>query len=259
MVEAPVLNKAEPAAPDKAPVRPSLVPALILAGVGLAVAAARYVPATRDVLDSYVSLYGLPADVQMHLDDVLLVPMGSVLVVFCRVALGLRMLGPFRPILIAIAFAQTGLLLGLLFLSLVLGVVTALRPRLRGSGLPYFARLSMLLATVVVIELVVLIIGSATRSGDLVQVAFFPIIVLCLTADGFARVLSEDGLHNAIWRGGTTVAIAAAINAISYIPGVAILAFDHPELVLVEIAAIFIIGSRMNWSLLESWNPKEAP
>jgi hypothetical protein len=72
-------------------------------------------------------------------------------------------------------------------------------------------------------------------------------------------VLSENGLHNAIWRGGTTVAIAAAINAISYIPGVAILAFDHPELVLVEIAAIFVIGSRMNWSLLESWNPKEAP
>ena len=47
------------------------------------------------------------AELQSHkrLDDVLTVPAAAIVVVFVRLALGLRMLGPFRPILIAIGLA----------------------------------------------------------------------------------------------------------------------------------------------------------
>lgn len=201
-------------------------------------------------LDLHGSFENLPLETQLHIDDLLLVPAASVLVVLSRLTLGLRMLGPFRPILIALAFYQTGVLAGAVFMVVVLVVVGVIRPRLQRGLLPYFGRLSVLLACVVLLELLALLLGNHFRSDDLLQAAVFPIVVLCLSADGFARVMAKDGTRQAIHRGTVTLLIAIAISVLGGIPEVARFLFQFPEFVLIEIAALLVISTHMKWDLL---------
>lgn len=232
---------------------------VIIMAIGLILMTLRSVKGpVGDWLSRWASFEDLPEATQLHVDDLLLVPAASVAVVFCRVALGLRMLGPFRPILIALAFYQTGVLAGSIFMATVLVIVVGLRPGLPNGLLPYFGRLSVLLSCVVLVELVALLLGHHLQSEHVLQAAVFPIVVLCLSADGFARVLSKSGLRPAVWRGCVTIGIAATISTIGGIDEVADFLMKFPEFILVEIALIMFISTRMKWSLLEAIQPKES-
>src|ERR1035437_9789308 len=90
----------------------------------------------------------LPVSSAHRLQYVLFVPLGAVVVVFFRQTLGVRLLGPFRSILIAVAFQITGILPGLFFLIVVIGIIVAVRPLLKTLRLPYFARISIMLSAV---------------------------------------------------------------------------------------------------------------
>lgn len=231
---------------------------LLPLSLGLAFAAARATGCgLGDWLDEHAAFDKLPDESLSKVDDLLLVPAASLLVVFCRVTLGLRMLGPFRPILIGLAFYQTGTWTGLLFLVAVLVVVVLARPRLRGGLLPYFGRLSTLLSLVVLLELVVLLVGAELGSERLLRAAVFPIVVLCLSVDGFARVISDHGLVPAVWRAVVTLAIAVVVAQLGTTDVVADFLFAFPEFVLVEIGAILFVSTRMNWQLLKTCLPRE--
>lgn len=239
--------------------RVPLWPPLIIAAVGVLTMMLRLTESSVAVaLAAYVSFDALPAEVRGHVEVVLLVPFASILVVFTRTTLGLRMLGPFRPILIGLTFYQTGMILGTTFMVMVLAVIVALRPGLEGRGIPYFGRLSVMLAIVVLAELVVLLVGAAVASDGLMRAAVFPIVVLCLTADGFARVLERDGPREALSRGATTVAIGATISALGRIPSFARFLFEFPEFVFVEIAAIIIVSTRWRRGLFDHGHPTSA-
>jgi hypothetical protein len=212
----------------------TLVPvALVALGCGVMIARSWPGPLS-DWLEDQISFHKLKEHSQQHVDDLLLVPLAAVLVVLCRVGLGLRMLGPFRPVLIGLAFYQTGVLAGTAFLVAV-----------------------MLL--VVVLELVALMLGAALRLETLLDAAVFPIVVLCLSADGFARVVTEEGPAAAAMRGVVTVCLAAVISALGYIEPLAQFLFDYPEFVLVEIALVIWISAKCRWGLLERWNFRSRP
>jgi hypothetical protein len=245
-----------PATPASAPKSARWL-AVVLLVVTAAMQIARHVGGdVADFMSTYVALDVFTPDVQEHLGAVLMVPLGSLIVVFARLTLGIRMLGPFRPILIAIALHATGVLVGGLFLVIVLYAVAQLRPRLKNRGLPYFGRLSVLLATVVLIEVVVLLVGGAYGLEELQRAAYFPIVVLCLAADGFARVLEEQGLRIASWRATTTFGLALIINALYQLAPVQDALLAWPELILALIAAILLVSSDLNLQLLQGLNPK---
>jgi hypothetical protein len=206
-------------------------------------------------LRNHISLHNLSSAAANQALHVLMIPIGSVIVVFVRLTLGLQMLGPFRPILIAIALRVTGLPTGALLVLLAMTTVLLVRPRLRGHGIPYFGRLSVLLVAVVLVVVTTLLVGQAFRFETLERVAFFPIVVLMLTADGVARVVARDGVTSAVWRGGVTLLIALAINLVFRIPGLPEMLLKYPELVLFELALILLIAGWLKLRLLQSLNP----
>lgn len=231
---------------------------LVVLSVGAALMTLRVVDGPiAQWLAAHASLETLPEASLGRVDDLLLVPAASVLVVFCRVTLGLRMLGPFRPILIGLALYQTGTLTGVVFLLFVLSVVVLVRPRLRTGLLPYFGRLGTLLSLVVLFEIAMLLVGAGIGSDELLRVAVFPIVVLCLCVDGFARVLSKQGLVPAAWRVFVTIAIAVVVAQFGTVESFANFLFAFPEFVLVEIGVIMCISTRMNWQLLRKYLPQE--
>src|SRR5262245_40898115 len=132
---------------------------------------------TSDLFNSAFSLASVPRHMQAHLEDIIFVPLGALVVTFVRLTLGLRVFGVFRPILIAIAFKIIGITIGLIFLTCVLVVISfAVRPILKARRMPYFARVSVLLSSVVILMIILILAGLWSGSGWPVLIAFFSIL-----------------------------------------------------------------------------------
>jgi D-alanine-D-alanine ligase len=208
-----------------------------------------------DVLDRFVSLTSLPPSMLSRVSYLLFVPFGALVVVLVRLTLGIRLLGPFRSILIAIAFKITGVTLGLIFLAAVIGAIVLLRPHLKRMGLPYFGRVSVILGAVSGLMIGAVLVASWLGIEHLQRIAYFPIVVLCLAGDGFAIKLSTEGPTSALWRGATTAAVAVVITWLSNIPGFDLLLLSFPELVIILVVLMIVVSEYFDLRLLARLNP----
>lgn len=202
-----------------------------------------------------VSLAQAGSGIQSRLQYILFIPLGAVIVVFVRLVLGIRLLGPFRSILLAVAFQITGILSGCIFLGGVIAVVTAIRPVLKNIRLPYFARVSVLLSMVASIMIAVFLAGKWLDIRSLNQMIFFPIFALCFTGEGFARTLSKEGTLSAFWRGGFTVLVAIGITFIAQIKELQNILLSYPELLVLQTGVIILIAEAFDLRLFEWMNP----
>lgn len=203
-----------------------------------------------------VTLADLPPEVVAQIGYVMAIPLGAVIVVIARVSLGLRLMGPFRPILIAVALQMTGIMTGLLFLFATFILIALIRPLVRAQKLPYFARTALLLSIVALFSILVLLTGKWFDLGVLLALAHFPIVVLCLAAEAFARTLSGEGIRSAAWRGALTAATASLITLLLALPGVLPFLIAHPEFVLVMIGLAVLIGKHFAFRAFDHLNPK---
>jgi hypothetical protein len=210
---------------------------------------------TSDFFMRSLSLANLSKSMESRVGYILFVPFGATVAVFFRLFLGIRLFGPFRSVLLAVAFQITGILPGLAFVAVVIAVVVAIRPFIKAIRLPYFARVSVVLSTVALIMLLALLSSTWLNIGSLRQVAYFPIVVLCLMSEGFAKTLSGEGLRSALWRGVMTVFVAVLITLLYQIHGFRRLFLYFPELLVLEIGCIIVIAEFLNLRLLSWLNP----
>ena len=59
---------------------------------------------------------------QLVLQVLLLLPLGALLVAFCRQVIGIKTFGTFMPVLVALAFRETGITFGLIFFLTLIAV-----------------------------------------------------------------------------------------------------------------------------------------
>lgn len=211
---------------------------------------------TSEFVSEYVSLAGLPEKMQSKLAHILFVPLGAMLVVLVRLSLGLRVLGPFRSILLAVAFQTTGAVLGLLFLTVTIVIVVAIRNPVGGLKMPYFGRITVMLSTVAVLMTFSVMVGDWLHVNILQTIAYLPIVVLCLVADAFGRTVKSEGIRSALWRALMTAMVAVALSLLAKSREVRELVLRYPELLVAQIGAIIFISLNMDWRLLERLNPK---
>ena len=209
---------------------------------------------TSDFFMQFLSLANLSKSMQSRVGYILFVPFGATVAVFFRLFLGVRLFGPFRSVLLAVAFQITGILPGLAFVAVVITVVVVVRPFIKAIRLPYFARVSVVLSIVALIMLIALLSSTWLNIGILRQVAYFPIIVLCLMSEGFAKTLSGEGLRSALWRGVMTAFVAVLITLLYQIHGFGRLFLYFPELLVLEIGCIIVIAEFFDLRLLARLN-----
>ncbi|MFB0627333.1 7TM domain-containing protein [Streptomyces sp. AB3(2024)] len=77
-----------------------------------------------------------------------LLPLAALVIVLFRVVVGLNTLGTFSPVLLALAYAQSGLLLGVPLTLALFGLGFLMQPLLRRLHLPRVARLGVLIGVV---------------------------------------------------------------------------------------------------------------
>lgn len=207
------------------------------------------------LLEHALSLSDIGGRTGRTVGSVLLVPLAAVIVVFFRVTLGIRVLGPFRSFLLAMAFQATGIPLGLLFLAVVLSIIVAIRRPLKSIRLPYYGRVSVVMSVVAATIAVALAIGRSFGLDGLSRVALFPIVALCLAGDAFASTLKREGWRSALWRASMTAAVAVLITELAEVHGLLRVLVRFPELLLLEVGLIIVIAEFLGHRILAPFNP----
>jgi uncharacterized protein with transglutaminase domain len=218
-----------------------LLVALFALPLGILLARGLALPAD---VSSALSLQGLPAELRIAAENMLLVPAGAFVAVLFRLTLGIEVLGVVEPIMIAIALQVVGVPQGLAFLAAVLMLVSLLRSPL--TPVRADARLAVVLSLAAALVLAGLATGLLPDAAWTREIAFFPVMALCLACDGFSRVLTQEGLLEAIWRTLMTVVAACTTLALANTAAVVDLVFRYPELLLMHTGLIVLISRRFS-------------
>lgn len=188
------------------------------------------------------SLLSLPSSEQNAFKHILLVPIGALVLVLIRIFIGLRTSGTFMPVLIALAFMETTLVAGVLMFIVVVGIGLVIRSYLSHLNLLLVARISAVVIVVIAIMSNLSILSYKLGVEEVLTITFFPMIILAWTIERMSILWEEEGGIEVLVQGGGSLFVAvlayfAMSNAL-----IAHLTFTFPELLLVVLALIILIG-----------------
>ena len=197
------------------------------------------------------SLSALPADEQSLFKNLLLLPIGVVIVVFLRVIVGIKTSGTFMPVLIAMSFLQTSLVFGLVGFIAIVGVGLIVRSWLSHLNLLLVARISAVIITVIGLIGTISFVSYKVGITEGVKVTFFPMIILSWTIERMSILWEEEGYKEVLKQGGGSlfVAVCAYLSMSSFF--VQHFTFNFLGLQLVLLALVLIMGNYTGFRLSE--------
>lgn len=208
-----------------------------------------------DIYAYTLSFDALPHEMRHRAVHLLVAPIGALVVVFFRLTLGVRVLGPFRSVLLAVAFEMTGVILGLLAFAVVVCAIVALRPLYKRLRLAYFGRSAAMLASVAGILILCMLGGLALGVSAIEHLAFFPVVVMTLTGEAFANTYRREGTKSALWRTSMTALVGVVISLLTAPTIVRQTLLHFPEVTLLCLAGILVIGTSCKFRVLQAMNP----
>ncbi len=188
------------------------------------------------------TILGLPMAERATFRYIVLIPLGAFVVVLMRNLVGVPTLGTFMPVLLALALLQIPLLQGLVMFALMVAVGLGFRFMLSRLNLLVVPRVA---ACVVIVTLLMIFMSVLSyrmgMSGGL-QITLFPMIILAWTLERMSIIWEEEGKQSALIQVGGSVIVAVLAYLFMKIPQVQYWAFYFPELLLILLAGILIIG-----------------
>ena len=197
------------------------------------------------------SLYSLPVEQQGIFKGLLLIPVAALIVVFMRIVVGVKTSGTFMPILIALAFIQTTLWVGLAIFITLVAVGLWIRSWLSHMNLLLVARISA-----VIIVVILLMAGLALASYKLgihqvLSVTFFPTVILAWTIERMSILWEEEGGHEVLVQGSGSLLVALLAYLAMSNSLIVHLTFNFPELLLALLGVILLLGKYTGYRLSE--------
>jgi hypothetical protein len=197
------------------------------------------------------SLLRLPIQIQAVYQILLLVPIGAFIMVLLRNVIGVKTFGTFMPVLVALAFRETRLVAGLILFVLVVALGVGLRFLLDRLRLLLVPRLAAVLVLVVLCLLAVSILSHQLELERGLSVALFPLVILTIAIERMSIVWEEVGPAEAIKQGLGTLVVAALAYLVMSLDQVEYMVFVFPEILLLILAAILLLGRYSGYRLLE--------
>jgi len=197
------------------------------------------------------SLHQLPVEQQGMFRMLLLLPFGALVVCLMRIVVGIKTSGTFMPVLIAVAFVQTSLLPGL---AAFIGVVTLgllMRGYLSSLNLLLVSRISALIVLVLFITAGISIIGYQMGYSTGMTVTFFPMVILAWTIERMSILWEEEGAREVVTQGFGSLLVAIFAFLVMRAPLAEHLSFNFPELHLVVLGLILLLGQYTGYKLTE--------
>ena len=197
------------------------------------------------------SLFSLPIRTQAVYSVLLMIPIGALVMVFMRNIIGIDAFGTFMPVLIALSFRETQLLWGAILFSLLVALGLSIRFLLERLRLLLVPRLGAVLIVVVILMLVVSVVSHKLGLETGLSVALFPMVIIAMTIERMSIVWEERGPADAIRGGIGSLVVAVFAYLAMGMKWLEHLIFAFPELLLIALAIVILLGRYTGYRLTE--------
>ena len=197
------------------------------------------------------SLFQLPEDFQVTFRILLLVPIGALMICVLRNVVGFPTFGIFMPVLMALAFRNTGLIYGLGIFSGVVLIGYLVRRSVDKLRLLLVPRLSLLLTLVIIAFTAFALIGSKLGLRELMAVGLLPFVILTMTIERFFVIIEEAGVKEGLRTAAGSAAVAAITYEIIHLEPLQLTFFVYPELLFAVAAFQLLLGRYTGYRLSE--------
>jgi hypothetical protein len=197
------------------------------------------------------SLIGLPIETQSVYSVLLMIPIGALVMVLMRNLVGIDAFGTFMPVLIALAFRETQLLWGVILFSVLVALGLSIRFLLERLRLLLVPRLSAVLIVVVLLMLIISIVAHQLGLETGLSVALFPMVIIAMTIERMSVVWEERGPGDALRAGAGSMVVASVAYLVMGLPWLEHLIITFPELLLIVLAVVLMLGRYTGYRLSE--------
>ncbi len=197
------------------------------------------------------SLLGLPFQTQQIYRILMVVPVGIFLLVILRNIIGIKTFGTFMPVLIAMAFRETHLLWGIILFSIVVFLGMSVRFYLEHLKLLLVPRLAAVVMVVIGMMALLSIVSFKLGFVGGLSVALFPIVILAMTIERMTVVWDERGAKESLTQATGSLSVAILCYLLMNADIVEHLSFVFPELQLVLLAGMLLLGRYTGYRLVE--------
>ena len=197
------------------------------------------------------TILGLPLAERAVFRYVVLIPLGAFVVVVMRNIVGVATLGTFMPVLIALALLEIPLARGLIMFSVLIAVGLWFRFLLSRLNLLVVPRVAACVVIVTLLMMLMSVLGYRFGLSGGAQITLFPMIIIAWTIERMSLIWEEEGKRSALIQVGGSLVVAVLAFLFMKIGQVQHWAFYFPELLLVLLAGILLIGRYTGYRLSE--------
>jgi hypothetical protein len=197
------------------------------------------------------SLFRLPEEFQRTFRILILVPIGALMICVLRNMVGFPTFGIFMPVLMALAFRNTGLLYGLGIFAGVVLIGYVVRRWINRLRLLLVPRLSVILTLVIIFFTVFALIGNKVGLRELMAIGLLPFVILTMTIERFFVITEEAGAREGIWTAAGSAAVATITYEIIQFEPFQLTFFVYPELLFAVAAVQVLLGRYTGYRLSE--------
>ena len=197
------------------------------------------------------SLFSLPIRTQAVYSVLLMIPIGALIMVFMRNVIGIDAFGTFMPVLIALSFRETQLGWGLLLFTLLIALGLSIRFLLERLRLLLVPRLGAVLIVVMLLMMVISIVAHKLGMDTGLSVALFPMVIIAMTIERMSIVWEERGAADAMRAAAGSLLVASVAYLAMGMEWLEHLIFTFPELLLVVLAIVILMGRYTGYRLTE--------
>ncbi|GAB5524597.1 MAG: hypothetical protein Roseis2KO_24690 [Roseivirga sp.] len=185
------------------------------------------------------------------LQMLLLLPLGAFLVTVCKNVVGIKTFGVFLPVLVSLALIQTGLVAGIVLFSSIVAVVALFSFPLEKWGVQYTSKIALMLIAVVLTSLFGINLLHKTQWLSASAPLFFPIIILTIISERFAKKVEEEGVKMAMNLYGQTLLVTLFIYFILSSAVIQHFVMTFPESILTLAGLNLLLGKWIGLRLTE--------
>ncbi|MGH8195291.1 MAG: UUP1 family membrane protein [Woeseiaceae bacterium] len=197
------------------------------------------------------SLFSLPIKTQSVYSVLLMIPLGALVMVVMRNVIGIDAFGTFMPVLIALAFRETQLVWGVILFTVLVALGLSIRFLLERLRLLLVPRLGAVLVIVIILMLIISIVAHQLGMVTGLSVALFPMVIIAMTIERMSVVWEERGPGDAMRAGAGSMLLAVIAYLVMGMAWLEHLIFTFPELLLIVLAVILLLGRYTGYRLSE--------
>lgn len=197
------------------------------------------------------TVLGLPLSERSVFRYIVLIPIGAFVVVVMRNIVGIPTLGTFMPVLIALALLEIPLGRGLAMITVLLAAGLWCRFLLSRLDLLVVPRVAACVVIVTLLMMAMSVLGNRIGLSGGTQITLFPMIIIAWTIERMSLIWDEEGKRSSLIQVGGSLCVAVLAYLVMRVGQLQYWAFYFPELLLVLLAAILLLGRYTGYRLSE--------